>query len=275
MTGFFSSEVIAQLNAPLSRDHIQTRPQAGRRLSYLEAWYIIEQANRIFGFDGWNDEIAECRCVAERETKMGQPFDEAGNPLKQKDGWRVGYVARVRVTVGPVVREGAGYGSGIDADLGSAHESAIKEAESDAMKRALRKFGNQFGLALYDKTQANVEAPQRPAAAPPRPPATSAPSRYPVSSAGNGGQRGPSGLAEIRDAIKHALEIADSRSRVDGILKVHEESLQLIRAASIPTYDRLMRIAEERKAELVEPPTAEERMTQLRTGGAPELMGEP
>ena len=32
----------------------------------------------------------------------------------------------------------------------------IKEAETDAEKRALKTFGNQFGQALYDKTQSNV-----------------------------------------------------------------------------------------------------------------------
>ena len=41
-------------------------------------------------------------------------------------------------------------------DLGQAHESAIKEAETDAMKRALMTFGNPFGLALYDKQQRDV-----------------------------------------------------------------------------------------------------------------------
>ncbi len=40
--------------------------------------------------------------------------------------------------------------------MGQAHESALKEAETDAMKRAFMTFGNPFGLALYDKTQANV-----------------------------------------------------------------------------------------------------------------------
>src|SRR4051812_31969840 len=55
-----------------------------------------------------------------------------------------------------VNRDGCGYGSGIDKDIGQAHESAIKEAETDAMKRALMTFGNPFGLALYDKDQANV-----------------------------------------------------------------------------------------------------------------------
>ena len=45
-----------------------------------------------------------------------------------------------------------------------AHESAIKEAETDATKRALMTFGNQFGLALYDKEQREVadKAPRSP-----------------------------------------------------------------------------------------------------------------
>jgi hypothetical protein len=62
-----------------------------------------------------------------------------------------------------VIREGSGAGHGIDADLGQAHESAIKEAETDAMKRALMTFGNQFGLALYDKQQREVTSSTAPA----------------------------------------------------------------------------------------------------------------
>lgn len=56
-----------------------------------------------------------------------------------------------------ISREGTGHGSGQQADLYDAIESAAKEAESDAMKRAMMTFGNPFGLALYDKTQENVE----------------------------------------------------------------------------------------------------------------------
>jgi hypothetical protein len=86
----------------------------------------------------------------------------------------------VRITIGEgpgaqVIREGSGAGHGIDADLGQAHESALKEAETDAMKRALMTFGNPFGLALYDKQQrevtqsaATTPLPSRPAAAPTR-----------------------------------------------------------------------------------------------------------
>ena len=70
------------------------------------------------------------------------------------------YIARVRITVrageSVICREGCGSGHGSSLTKGEAHESAIKEAETDAMKRALTTFGNPFGLALYDKEQQNV-----------------------------------------------------------------------------------------------------------------------
>lgn len=144
----FNANQINELNSPLPASAVKQRSQSGRQLSYIEGWHAIAEANRIFGFDAWTRETVDIRCVAERERKIGQ----GGN-----DGWGVSYVARVRVEVKGVVREGVGAGHGIDRDLGLAHESAIKEAETDAMKRALMTFGNPFGLALYDKTQANVE----------------------------------------------------------------------------------------------------------------------
>lgn len=136
------------LRAPLNRIHVSTRKQAGRSVSYIEGWHAIAEANYIFGFDAWSRESVEIKMVSEREREVGQ---------QKKPGWGVTYTARVRVTVGDVVREGCGAGHGIDQDLGQAHESAIKEAETDAMKRALITFGNPFGLALYDKSQENVE----------------------------------------------------------------------------------------------------------------------
>lgn len=141
----FNDKQVKDLQAPLSAAHVKERTQAGRQLSYIEAWHAIAEANRIFGFDAWN-----------RETVTLQ---QLGEPREVDGKWRVGYMAKVRVTVGDVVREGCGFGSGIDKDQHQAHESALKEAESDAMKRALMTFGNPFGLALYDKTQANVQAP--------------------------------------------------------------------------------------------------------------------
>jgi hypothetical protein len=120
---------------------------------------VIAEANRIFGFDGWQRQTIAVRCVAQAERLIGA----RGTSRDQKPGWGVTYTARVRVTVTaggltPLVREGSGAGHGIDVDLGQAHESALKEAETDAMKRALMTFGNPFGLALYDKAQRQVSS---------------------------------------------------------------------------------------------------------------------
>lgn len=145
----FTPAQVADLLAPLARSKVETRQQAGQTLSYVTAWHVIAEANRIFGFAGWTRETVELR-------QLGEPRLVDGKT-------RVGYSARVRVTVYAgervVVREGCGFGQGIDRDQDQAHESALKEAESDAMKRALMTFGNAFGLALYDKTQANVADP--------------------------------------------------------------------------------------------------------------------
>ena len=73
----------------------------------------------------------------------------------------------------------------VGCDLGQAHESALKEAETDAMKRALMTFGNPFGLALYDKQQREVTSSATPAsnANPSSRPAEAAPRQQPQSPA--------------------------------------------------------------------------------------------
>ncbi len=142
-----------ELAKPLDRATVKSRKQGGRDVSYIEGWHAIAEANRIFGFDGWSRESVEIKCVAEKPRDIGQA---------KNAGWGVTYVCKVRIVAGHITREGCGSGHGIDRDLGQAHESAIKEAETDAMKRALMTFGNPFGLALYDKLQENVaDVPKR------------------------------------------------------------------------------------------------------------------
>jgi DNA repair and recombination protein RAD52 len=140
----FSDEQVKALSAKLDASSVRGRSQGGRTVSYIEGWHAIAEANRIFGYGGWNRETVELR-------QLGNPYKNA------KDNCVVNYACKVRVTVGDVVREGCGFGSGIDKDEGQAHESAIKEAETDAMKRCLMTFGNPFGLALYDKSQEGVD----------------------------------------------------------------------------------------------------------------------
>ncbi len=161
----FDPMQIAKLNADLSRLNVREREQSGRKLAFIEGWFAEVEANRIFGHHAWDSETTELRLVAEAARKIGS----AANP-----GWGVSYIAKVRVTVTTpeghkVIRDGIGSGHGIDRDLGLAHESAAKEAATDAEKRALKTFGFPFGLALYDKTQAHVadepQAPSRKSAA--------------------------------------------------------------------------------------------------------------
>jgi DNA recombination protein Rad52 len=150
----------------LDRANVRQREQGRSRVSYLEGWQVIAEANRIFGYDGWERSTLISRCVAEHERPIGRD---------RKSGWGVTYIARVRITITAgnrtLIREGSGAGHGIDADLGLAHESALKEAETDATKRALMTFGNPFGLALYDKQQRQVSSS---AAASPAPVLTAA-----------------------------------------------------------------------------------------------------
>ena len=153
----FSAAQIAALSAPLDRGLVSSREQGRSKVNYLQSWVVISEANRIFGFDGWQRQTLFSRCIAQAERLIGA----RSTGREQKSGWGVTYIARVRITVsagchGLLIREGTGAGHGIDTDLGLAHESAIKEAETDAMKRALMTFGNPFGLALYDKSQRQV-----------------------------------------------------------------------------------------------------------------------
>ena len=133
----FTKEQTEQLNQPIDPKVVAFRQQGNMQLAYLESWYVINEANRIFGFDGWSSETIQLDCV-------------------QSDEFCVTYIAKVRVTVGDVIREGvgAGHGKGKSVNLGDKHESAVKEAESDARKRAFMQFGSQFGLSLYDRTKA-------------------------------------------------------------------------------------------------------------------------
>ena len=146
----FSVSQTRLLLGKLNRRHVRTRESRGQVLWYVEGWHVIAEANRVFGFDGWDREVVWCECVWEDG---------------RKDPKTCAYAARVRIRVragdGIVCREGSGVGNGTGVTLGEAHENALKEAETDAMKRALTTFGNLFGLALYDKNQAGVRGSAR------------------------------------------------------------------------------------------------------------------
>lgn len=144
------SEIIKRLNQPLNKKYVKSRKKAGQTLSYLPGYAVEKAANEVFEHK-YSSETLILEKLFEREYIKTK---DNGEQIKMIE---VGYQAKVRITVEidgvSVIREGYGAGNG-QATLATpfdAYELAIKEAETDAKKRALKSFGDQFGLSLYDK----------------------------------------------------------------------------------------------------------------------------
>jgi DNA recombination protein Rad52 len=147
----FSQDQRQALSAKLDGKRVRERIQDGQSLSDIEGWFAIAEANRIFGFEGWDRETVALRCV----------WDGS-----RQGGYACVYLAQVRIRVrageAVVTREGHGSGSGSGLSPAEAHEGAAKEAETDATKRALVTFGNPFGLCLYDKERKGLRRVRTP-----------------------------------------------------------------------------------------------------------------
>ena len=131
----------------------QRKGRAGMVYHYLEGHAVIDQANRIFGFGGWGYDL-----VADVTLRRIESVDSRTGEVRAS----LGYSAPVRVTVaGAQSRTDIGFHA-VTEDTQDGHDTAIKGAVTDGMKRALRSFGVQFGNGLYgDQAQpANSVAQQ-------------------------------------------------------------------------------------------------------------------
>jgi DNA repair and recombination protein RAD52 len=133
----FSPEQVSQLEQPLDPGRVKHRQGGGgAQLAYLKGHDMINTANRIFGFGNWGYDLVGVELV----NVPGENGESVGSY----------YAARVRVSVKdcvPIteegvcpVQEGRNPRARIDA-----HDMARKGAITDALKRALRCFGDQFG----------------------------------------------------------------------------------------------------------------------------------
>ncbi len=129
----------------------QRKGRAGMVYHYLEGHAVIDQANRIFGFGGWGYDL-----VGDVTLRRIEPVDPRTGEVRIS----LGYSAPVRVTVaGAQSRTDIGFHAVVE-DTQDGHDTAIKGAVTDGMKRALRSFGVQFGNGLYgDQVQQVVSAP--------------------------------------------------------------------------------------------------------------------
>ena len=149
----FTTDQKAMLEAKLDPKHVK-KPSGnfGPKGDYLEAWHVINEMNRVFGFGGWSYAIGLTKDALEQ-------VKSAKGDLQWQAAYTCVCTLSVTTTDGIVVRQDVGFGSGFAKQIGDAIEGATKEAATDSLKRAARTFGNVFGLALYDKARANVEAP--------------------------------------------------------------------------------------------------------------------
>lgn len=112
-------------------------------MSYLEGYEVIAHLSRIFGFENWDKHV----------TSLDLVFEES-QEKNNRVGWWVCYRCTVRLVIngGQIIKEDAGTGSAQNQpSRADAHDLAIKSAVTDALKRAAKDLGDQFGLSLYHK----------------------------------------------------------------------------------------------------------------------------
>ena len=140
-----------ELSKPLDPAMVSHRKgRGGKSFPYLEGHAAIAQANRVFGYGGWGYELVGD--VTYRE--VGRVDEKTGEV--HATGM---YFATVQVVV-PGVRPRTDVGCHAVADETSeGHDTAYKGAVTDALKRALRSFGDQFGNALYGDASGDTLVP--------------------------------------------------------------------------------------------------------------------
>ena len=150
-----SPAVTHKLDQPLDSALVsQRKGRGGKSFDYLEGHVVIAQANAIFGYGGWGYDL-----VGDVTLRQVETVDPQTGEVKVS----LGYSAPVRVTVaGAPPRTDIGVHP-VTEETFDGHDTAMKGAVTDGMKRAFRSFGVQFGNAFYgDQTSANGSAqPQR------------------------------------------------------------------------------------------------------------------
>jgi len=130
-----TAEQIAELKKPLDDKRIERRKAKFGSVEYLPTWDIIQRANEIFGYGGWQRQIVRLEKVFEEESE---------------GTYNVAYLCEYRIIIGDFVHEDVGFGTAVNyPEPTAAYEKAVKTAVSDALKRCFRALGPQFGLTLY------------------------------------------------------------------------------------------------------------------------------
>ena len=174
------------LGQPLDPALVSRRKgRGGKSFDYLEGHVVIDQANRIFGYGGWGYDLA-----GEVTLRQVEKVDPQTGEIKTVGA----YSAPVRVTVaGALPRTDTGVHPVAEETL-DGHDTAIKGAVTDGMKRAFRSFGVQFGNGFYGDQQPVGNSPR--------------PQRVPAQATGNGKPVQAQADNRVQTLRKRLIEIA-------------------------------------------------------------------
>jgi hypothetical protein len=135
-----------QLKVLFSELHNSRVGQNQKGFSHVQQWDVRRFLIRVFGFGGYDTELLSIDCVKEIEIKNGD-----------RSRWTVVYRVHQRLTVKDIAGRPIATFDGVatgdsqnQPSLGDAHDGAVKEADSQSLKRAAVNLGDAFGLSLYN-----------------------------------------------------------------------------------------------------------------------------
>jgi len=206
----------ARLMENLPGSAVSKRQGGGQMLSYVDGFYVKDRLCQVFGPLGYDVQVTDLKMVADYMVN---------------EKHRVNYTCLVTLYIHDmgISKQDVGFGQGIDKDLGKAHESATKEAVTDALKRAATHLGRSMGLALYDKQQRYVEGAvaKKPAA-----------KKKPAKKAAK---------LPNPDAIRSAMGAVDTIVA----LEPHQKDIRLFREEDLATFNELVGVYNARKEAIV------------------------
>ncbi|MFI9235824.1 Rad52/Rad22 family DNA repair protein [Streptomyces sp. NPDC053079] len=155
LTSRLTEEQLQVLFAEMHQSRVGFNPKG---FAHLHQWDVRRFLIRVFGFGGYDTELVSIDCVREISLPAGK--DANGN---DKFRWTVVYRVHQRLTVKDIAGNPIATYDGVatgDArnqpSLGDAHDGAVKEADSQSLKRAAVNLGDAFGLSLYNGGETNA-----------------------------------------------------------------------------------------------------------------------
>lgn len=128
----FSDGITAQLEKDIDTSRVAFLKTDYGEFGYLQTHDVINNLNKIFGYAAWSTYVEELKIIPDSGlvyalVRLSVTSDEIGVTISRTDVG-VGTFKSARML-----------------------DTAIKGAVSDALKRAARTLGNQFGNSLYQR----------------------------------------------------------------------------------------------------------------------------